>query len=344
MIFDYIKKHASEEVKHYALYGFYYLGMRKSQLAKIYHKDITTITNWIARYEEDGNVRRKSTIRAPSKFDQEKVKWLLDLYVQNPIMYLDEAKQHFESHFGISISASYICQLLHDNNMSWKTIEVRAMQIRATEIERFFYELESISWDYTNLVFLDEVSMDNRGLLRRKGYGIVGEKLIYRGEYIRRPRLSFLCFLGQTGILDTYKTIGTFTRLKFFECCKEFALGGSCQTYPGRCSVWILDGAKIHCHPSIIRYLRSIGILPIFLPPYTPFFNPIEVIFGIIKSHLKRTFAGNTTDMELKVNEELTRMKNFSCTKIFKNCGYVLSGKFDPSIGYNQDLNLFDLN
>lgn len=123
---------------------------------------------------------------------------------------------------------------------------------------------------------------------------------------------------------------------------KEFALGGSCQTYPGKSSVWILDGAKIHCHPSIIRNLRSLGIIPIFLPPYTPFFNQIEVIFGIIKNHLKRECAGDTSNMEMKINEELNRMKNFRCTKIFKKCGYVLSGKFDPSVAYRQDFRLFD--
>lgn len=231
---------------------------------------------------------------------------------------------------------------MHDNKLSWKTLEVRAIQIKDREIERFFYELQSIDWSYSNLIFLDEVSMDNRGLLRRKGYGIIGRKLYFRGEYVRRPRLSFLCFLGQNGLLETYKTEGTFTRLKFFECCKEFALGGICHSYPGKNSVWILDGAKIHCHPSIIRYLRSLGILPIFLPAYTPFFNPIEIVFGVIKSHLKRRFGASSKDMELKVNEELTNMRNFCCTKIFKNCGYTVSGKFNPSIGFNQDLSLFD--
>lgn len=341
MILDYIKKHASDEVKCYALYGFFYLGLKKSQLAKIYRKDITTITNWIDRYEKSGIISRESTVRAPTKFGKEKMMWLLELYDKNPILYLDEAKEKFQSKFGVSISVSYICKILHDNNMSWKTLEVRAMQIKSSEIERFFYELEAIDWDYSNLVFLDEVSMDNRGLIRRKGYGIVGQKLIYRGEYIRRPRISFLCFLGQTGILDTYKTEGTFTRLKFFDCCKEFAFGGSCQTYPGKCSVWILDGARIHCHPSIIRYLRSVGIIPIFLPPYTPFFNPIEVIFGIVKSHLKRQCCGDTNNMELKVNEEFARMRNFPCTNIFKKCGYVCSGKFDPSVGHKQDVRLF---
>lgn len=324
MIFEYVKKHASSEVKYHALYGFYYLGMKKCQLAKMYHKNKSTITNWIERYEKDGNLNRKSTVRAPSKFDNDKIKWLLDLYNKNPILYLDEAKQKFEYKFGLSISASYICKILHDHNMSWKTLEIRAIQIKNTEIERFFYELEAIDWEYGNLVFLDEVAVDNRGLLRRKGYGIVGEKLICRG-----------CFLGQQGLLETYKTEGTFTRLKFFECCKEFALGGSCKTYPGQSSVWILDGAKIHCHPSIVRYLRSLGILPIFLPPYTPFFNPIEIIFGIAKNHLKRRFAGNSNNMEVKVNEEFATMKNFECTAIFKKCGYVLSGKFDPSIRNN---------
>lgn len=34
-------------------------------------------------------------------------------------------------------------------------------------------------------------------------------------------------------------------------------------------------------------------------------------------------------------------MRNFPCTKIFKKCGYVCSGKFDPSVGHQQDVRLF---
>lgn len=195
-------------------------------------------------------------------------------------------------------------------------------------------ELNSIDWTYSNLVFLDEVSMDNQGILRTKGYGVVGKKLIYRGEFTRKPRMSMLAFLGQNGILDTYITDGTFNRLKFFENCKDFALGGICQKFPGRNSVWILDGAKIHCHPSIIRYLRSLGILPIFLPAYCPFFNPIEYVFGVVKKHLKKSLAGNKKNIEIAVNEEFTKMRNYPCIKTFKKCGYIMSGKFDPKAAY----------
>lgn len=337
-------KHATDDVKYHALYAYFFLGHSKSEIAKMYHKDPTTINNWIIRYEESGSVERKSTIRTPPKIDDEKREWLLDLYRECPILYLEEAKCKFERYFSVTISASYICKILHENNFSWKTLEIRAIQIKDQEIEKFFYELNSIEWHYTSLVFLDEISVDNHGLVRSKGYGIVGKKLIFRGEFNRKPRMSLLCFLGQGGILETYQTEGTFTRQKFFDCCKDFALGGICHVYPGQHSVWILDGAKIHCHPAIIRYLRSVGIIPIFLPPYTPFFNPIEILFGIVKKHLKKIFAKSTKNMEFQVNAEFMRMRNFDSTSIFKTCGYVMSGKFDPTVAQEQDPANFGFN
>lgn len=285
------RKHATDDVKYHALYGYFFLGFTKRKIAKIYRKDPTTINNWIMRYEETGNVTRKSTVRERAKIDDMKREWLLNLYRKCPILYLEEAKCKFERHFGVTISASYICKILHENDLTWKTLEIRAIQIKDEEIEKYFYELNSIEWHYTSLVFLDEISVDNHGLIRKKGYGVVGKKLVYRGEFNRKPRMSLLCFSGQQGFLETYQTEGTFSRPKFFDCCKDFALGGICSVYPGRHSVWILDGARIHCHAPIVRYLRSIGIIPIFLPPYTPFFNPIEVLFGIVKKHLKKTFA-----------------------------------------------------
>ncbi|KAG4069792.1 hypothetical protein HA402_006807 [Bradysia odoriphaga] len=330
------REHASEDVKWYALYAYYFLGLSKIQVANMYSKSISTITNWIVKYEDSGSVTRLAGARMPSKFDEEKIQWILDLYRENPILYLDEAKLQFQTRFAMSISTSHVFHILHENNLSWKTLEERAIQIKDSEILKFMAELDSIEWDYSNLVFLDEVSIDNQGLLRTNDYGIIGERLMYRGEFTRKPRISMLAFLGQNGILDVYSTEGTFNRLKFFANCKEFALSGSCEKYPGRNSVWILDGAKIHCHPSIVRYFRSLGILPIFLPAYCPFFNPIEYVFGIMKEHLKRKCGGNKIDMELLVNAEFTQMRDFGCTKLFKQCGYVMSGKFDPTIACQQ--------
>lgn len=138
------KKHASDEVKCYALYSYYFLGRSKTQISNICHKSISTITNWISHYEATGSLFRSPRIGIPRKFDEDKRQWLLNLYYENPVLYLDEAKYQFQMQFNISISTSHICRILHDNNMSWKTLERRAIQIRDSEIFKLMAELASI--------------------------------------------------------------------------------------------------------------------------------------------------------------------------------------------------------
>ena len=57
--------------------------------------------------------------------------------------------------------------------------------------------------------------------------------------------LHWLWWTGRTFVTD-----GTFNRSRFVSCCREFVLSGNVQQYPGRRSIWILDGARIHCHPN----------------------------------------------------------------------------------------------
>jgi transposase len=67
----------------------------------------------------------------------------------------------------------------------------------------------------------------------------------------------------------------------------------SIKHYPGTHSVWILDGASIHCDPGIVNYLRALGVIVLFLPAYCPFFNPIEIMFGLVKKKMQRFYVEN---------------------------------------------------
>ncbi|XP_062700586.1 uncharacterized protein LOC134284959 [Aedes albopictus] len=327
-------RRASSNTQYHCLYGYYFLGFSRAQLAKIYSKSKSTISSWIINYERDGILnanKRRTTFR---KFDMDKQKWLVNLYKKNPILYLDEARQQFAIHFGTSISASTICKILHAHGLSWKTLERRAIQIRQADIDRYTQELSCFQWDLHQLLFLDEVAFANGRLLRNKGYGVVGRKLVYKEEFCRRPRVSCLCFLGQNGIVESFETEGTFTRQKFFDCCRKMVFSIDCvRTYPGRFSVWVMDGARIHCDSNIIQYLRSLGIIPLFLPAYCPFFNPIEVVFGLVKKYLRRNYTeGCKTPLSNVVQGALTKFTSYDCSKLFQKCGYLPGGKFDPSI------------
>ena len=52
-------------------------------------------------------------------------------------------------------------------------------------------------------------------------------------------------------------------------------------------SILILDNVSFHHSDIITEILRDVGILVLFLPPYSPDYNPIEEAFSYIKHYLK---------------------------------------------------------
>jgi DDE superfamily endonuclease len=58
--------------------------------------------------------------------------------------------------------------------------------------------------------------------------------------------------------------------------------------YPDKNSVIILDNARIHHDDEWIEIVENLGGRVLFLPPYSPDYNPIETAFSFMKSWLKR--------------------------------------------------------
>lgn len=58
--------------------------------------------------------------------------------------------------------------------------------------------------------------------------------------------------------------------------------------YPGNNSVLIMDNARIHHNANLISLLEGLGCRVVFLPPYSPDYNPIETAFAFIKSWIRR--------------------------------------------------------
>lgn len=334
-----IRKHASVDAVYRCLYGYYFLGIKKKTLAKNYAKAPSTITEWIQRFEKTGYVGRKKTDDPLyRKITKDQRKWVVGLFNKNPVMYQREAVNEYRKEWGEKISVSSVSRILIEAGLTWKSLERRAIQIQFLDITRFFDELSSIRWSLESLVFLDEVGFDNADMLRKHGYALKGKRLIHRGEFCRKKRISLLCFINLDGVVDCYETEGTFDRHTFVQYCRRFALDHS-KVYPGTNSVWILDGASIHRDPNFITYLRSLGIVVIFLPAYCPFFNPIELIFGLLKQELKNLYEENSTEnIDFFIGLALKKFRGKNLRNLFRKCGYICNGKFDPTRGLNQNL------
>jgi transposase len=337
--------HASSNTKIHLLYGYYHLGLSRKALSIIYCKSRRCVDNWISRWEEFKSVARLSGGVNPRKFNQDKKDFVISCFDSHPCSFLDEVRLQFIKEYGSNISISSVWRIINEAGYTRKVIERRALEISYKDIIRFYEDLQSLpfKWKYENLIFLDEVGFDNRDMLRKRGYALKGNRIIYRGEFTRKKRISLLCFLGINGIQEVFSTEGTFDRFKFLACCKQFATGGKTLPYPGKHSVWILDGASIHCDKNITYYLRSIGIFLVFLPAYCPFFNPIEIVFGNIKMHLTRYYKENSSlsDISVFIAGTMKQFMNRSMRQIFLKCGYGNCGQFDPGVAFKQNIQNF---
>ncbi len=101
------------------------------------------------------------------RFSHHHREWILDLYRKKLLMFLDECAYEFLKHFKKTISIKSVWLILNANGLTRKTIERRAINIQEKDIIRYFKEINSIDWSISNLVFLDEVSFDNRDMLRK---------------------------------------------------------------------------------------------------------------------------------------------------------------------------------
>ena len=52
-------------------------------------------------------------------------------------------------------------------------------------------------------------------------------------------------------------------------------------------SIAVLDNCSIHHVQSVVQLLVDTGILVLFLPPYSPDYNPIEECFSYVKYYLR---------------------------------------------------------
>jgi transposase len=91
-------------------------------------------------------------------------------------------------------------------------------------------------------------------------------------------------------------------------------------------SIIVMDNARIHggddfekVRSLLIKSTKKIAIK--FLPKYSPFLNPIELAFNIIKTHVRHTAIKSRSELAAAIREAIsTKMTPEVCQKSFLHC------------------------
>jgi transposase len=84
----------------------------------------------------------------------------------------------------------------------------------------------------------------------------------------------------------------------------------------------VMDNLPAHKPASVRRSIEAAGADLLYLPPYSPDFNPIEMAFAKLKAILKKTAARTVTELWNAIGAALDQFPPGECRNYFAAAGY----------------------
>ncbi len=89
--------------------------------------------------------------------------------------------------------------------------------------------------------------------------------------------------------------------------------------------VLVMDNVSSHRVKGVAEVIEAVGGKCLFLPLYSPDFNPIEQVFAKLKALLPQVAARTVEELWQAVADVLDAFRSEECANYFRNAGYGLS-------------------
>ena len=170
--------------------------------------------------------------------------------------------------------------------------------------------------DAGRLVFLDESGVTTE-MTRRYGRALRGERVREATPASHWRTLSLLGAMTREGLLATM-TIDSPTDGAVFLSYLDQVLCPRLQAG----QVVVMDNLSAHKVEGVRERIEAAGAELLYLPPYSPDFNPIEKCWGKIKQSLRSAKARTLETLETAVAEALTAVTPQNASAWFSHCNY----------------------
>jgi len=205
-------------------------------------------------------------------------------------------------------------------------LSVKGTTVDPASISRWFIRKARESWNANRqpsmglephrLVFIDETGTSTK-MTRLRGRCLRGQRLKSKAPFGHWKTQTFIAGLRCHGLTAPFVVDRPMNR-RIFETYAETVLAPTLA--PG--DVVILDNLSVHKSQEAEKTIRARGAWLLFLPPYSPDLNPIEMAFAKLKAHL-RARAVRTIDALWKAIGDICAMFSpAECRNYFKAAGY----------------------
>ncbi len=171
-------------------------------------------------------------------------------------------------------------------------------------------------WRPQQLVFLDETGANTK-MARRYGWGEKSSRVISDVPHGHWKTTTFVAALRTTGITAPTVLDGPMNGA-FFLAYVEQQLVRTLS----RGDLVVMDNLGSHKQQGVRVAIESVGADLLYLPPYSPDFNPIELAFSKLKTLLRKHAERTIEGLWKRLGSLLDEFPPNECMNYFKHCGY----------------------
>jgi transposase len=171
--------------------------------------------------------------------------------------------------------------------------------------------------DPERLVFIDETGVDTK-MARRFGRSPRGERCRAPVPHGHWKTTTFTAGLRLTGMTAPFILEGPMDGEGFLAYVEQVLVP---TLQPG--DIVIIDNLPAHRVAGARTAIEATGAAFVFLPPYSPDFNPIEQAFSKLKAYLRKIAARSVDDLWTAIADAVKTFTVAECRNYFAACGYA---------------------
>jgi transposase len=198
-----------------------------------------------------------------------------------------------------------------------KTIHASQRDTPEVTQQRVEFKKAVAALDIEHCKFLDEAGV-NLSMTRLYGRAAPDQRVVESTPLPSGPRTTTLAVIGAAGITAPLVLAGAVNGTIFSGYIAQCVVP---TLEPG--DILFMDNLSAHKVAGIVTLIEACGAHLIYLPPYSPDFNPIELAWSKVKTILRRFKARTFPDLVGALKQALLAITPQDVQGWYAHCGYA---------------------
>ena len=171
--------------------------------------------------------------------------------------------------------------------------------------------------DVRKLVFIDETGF-RTNMVRLRGRAPRGKRLVAHAPYGHWRTTTFVGALRHDRLTAPMVMDGAMNGRLFLQYVRQVLVP---TLTPG--DIVVMDNLSSHKAAGVRQAIETAQAKVVYLPPYSPDFNPIEMVYSKLKWLVRSAGKRDTEGLWSYLGQALDRFPSAECLNYLRHCGYT---------------------